>query len=403
MATTLKFHIPHSKMNKYGKHPIYIRIIHNGKKSEGKLNTTPLSKLEVTKWDKQNQQFDSTLKFRNKYLNEVEDDFDELLRVKRRMLPSMCALEIRNELLYKGKNDNTLNELINKYLESEIELNVDIKEGTKKNYRKSINHFNEFLVESNNNNIYIENFTPLLASEFKSFIRKKMMDVSAHSILKNIKPFFNYTVEKEIINVSPFKKVSISYNHSIKDTIETPHFNKIYNLVFTTYKKLELYRDIFLIQSYTGMIYQDLYSFRRDMLFTKDGQTFLKYRRKKTGIQSTQIVTKPLQDILLKYENDPQVEMFDYLIPKKSLDKLNINLKQIGLMAEVPYPLTSYFTRRYFRQSIYEANIRESLIIKTLMGHSRKDDIDGRYLTIKDKMLIEAGGKMNKFYSKTLK
>ena len=133
-------------------------------------------------------------------------------------------------------------------------------------------------------------------------------------------------------------------------------------------------------------------------LYLKNGKYFLKYKRKKTGISSSQVVSEPLDMLLKKYESHPHCSLEGYLIPKKGLNELNKNLKIIGVMAQVPTPLTSYFTRRFFRQSIYEANIRESLIVKTLMGHSRKDDIDARYLTIKDEMLLETSLKLNTFY-----
>lgn len=58
MGTTLKFYIKTPKRIEENKrYPIYVRIIHNRKKAEGKISLTKISGLELKYWDEHSQRF----------------------------------------------------------------------------------------------------------------------------------------------------------------------------------------------------------------------------------------------------------------------------------------------------------------------------------------------------------
>jgi integrase len=122
--------------------------------------------------------------------------------------------------------------------------------------------------------------------------------------------------------------------------------------------------------------------------------------RKKSKVIASQFLIKPTKILLDKYKN---LVPEDKILPQRSLDKLNLNLKLIGYIIGLDFPLTTYTARRFFRQSIYEAGINEGLIVKTLMGHSSQKDMDSHYLYVNDQLLKDAKKKLQKHFKKLLK
>ena len=60
MSTTLKFYIrTPKKLNKNKRYPIYIRVVHNRKKAEGKTSLTPIVGTELSRWIEVSQRFSS--------------------------------------------------------------------------------------------------------------------------------------------------------------------------------------------------------------------------------------------------------------------------------------------------------------------------------------------------------
>jgi integrase len=91
------------------------------------------------------------------------------------------------------------------------------------------------------------------------------------------------------------------------------------------------------------------------------------------------------------------------ILPKRSLDKFNLNLKLIATLTGIEFSLSTYAARRFFRQSLHEAGIKETLVVKMLMGHTRTNDIDSHYFYIDDAILINAKNKLDKHFKKLLK
>ena len=85
MTTTLKFYIKTGKSRCKGRcYSIYLRIIHNRKKSEGKISTTKISDKELKYWVEDSERFSTKQKHlleHNILLNEIQNKFHDYLRV----------------------------------------------------------------------------------------------------------------------------------------------------------------------------------------------------------------------------------------------------------------------------------------------------------------------------------
>lgn len=410
MSSSIKFIINKCKKSKRdNRYPIYLRVFHNSIKSEGSLDLTRVDETDLKYWIEASQRFDSKQKKFESYnlsFNEIENEFHHFLREHRNDLYKISPKDIRDHLLNRNKpiEDAYLIDAISDWYTKEVLVDRDKARGTKKNYKKSLNHFSRFLELSRLKQLHIHEFKREHANKFMSYLKQPdnktgkvaLKGQSVNSVIKNIKPFFVKLQQEEIIMVNPFDGVRAMEKIIHKPRLTKVDFKRITELDLSQDPKLDVYRDLFLFLCYTGLSYCDATNLRYEDI--KNG--YIQLHRKKSKVFTKQFLTKQCKGIILKYDGTiPE----NRILPKRSLDKLNLNLKLIAVKSEISYNVTSYSARRFFRQSIYEAGIRESLVVKTLMGHTRSKDMDSHYLFIDNTILKTVKKKLQKHFKKLLK
>ena len=217
MSTTLKFYVSTDRKRKTDQQlPIYIRVIHLRKKAEGKLSVIPISEIDLIAWNSDLQRFNSKkekLIQYNIFLNELQNEFHNYLRSNVSQMAKISAKDIRDHLLSRNFCPKTkVIQAVNDYYKNIIEPDADKALGTKKNYKKSINHFVQFLKHKKLLSTTVKDFKRKHASMFvdylKSdipFIEKKALNSqTANSITKNIRPIFKKLYLDEEIMINPF-------------------------------------------------------------------------------------------------------------------------------------------------------------------------------------------------------
>lgn len=405
MSTTLKFYVSTDRKRKTDQQlPIYIRVIHLRKKAEGKLSVIPISEIDLVDWNSDLQRFNSKkekLIQYNIFLNELQNEFHNYLRSNVSQMAKISAKDIRDHLLSRNFCPETkVIQAVNDYYKNIIEPDADKALGTKKNYKKSINHFVQFLKHKKLLNTTVKNFKRKHASMFVDYLKsdiplidkKALNSQTANSIAKNIRPIFKKLYLDEEIMINPFDGVSVPFKKAVKPRLTNDYYKNIISLDLTKKPVLDVYRDYFLMMCYTGLSHCDLFNLR-DYEITKGR---IEIRRKKSKVLTIQMLNNKALSIIDKYEGQIPEQR---IIPKKSLDKVNQNLKLIGVLAGVHFPLTTYAGRRFFRQSIYESGIHEELVRKSLMGHSVASDMDSHYFLITDSILMEAKDKLDSHFN----
>ena len=66
-------------------------------------------------------------------------------------------------------------------------------------------------------------------------------------------------------------------------------------------------------------------------------------------------------------------------------------------MARLTVKLTCHVARHSFRQLLAEAGVQEIGVVKLMMGHSRRSDIDGVYHQVTVQSLISAKKRVESF------
>ncbi|MGZ0017663.1 tyrosine-type recombinase/integrase [Yeosuana sp. AK3] len=408
MGTTPKFYIKTPKQIEDNKrYPLYLRIVHNRKKAEGKISTTKIIGKDIKYWDEDLQRFSSKQKHllgHNILLNEIQNEFHNYLRTHMTIMGEVTPHQITDYLLSREKDETiTVKEAANQFYDKVIFPDVDKAPGTKRNYKKSINHLCDFLEYKKLDRLGVKDFKKLHVSMFIDYLKTPipkedkigMNSQSVNSIVKNVKPIFNKLLFEERIATNPFIGVKVPFKKADKPRLTNEYFLKIAKLDLSKNSTLDVYRDIFLFLCYTGLSYCDA----TDLTYSDIKKGIIELNRKKSKVQTKQFLTKQIIQLVEKYDGKTPE---DRILPKRSLDKMNLNLKVLAAKTGVDFSLSTYTARRFFRQSIFESGIRESLVIKSLMGHTSSNDIDSHYFNVSDDILKEAKKRLQKHFKKLL-
>ena len=126
-------------------------------------------------------------------------------------------------------------------------------------------------------------------------------------------------------------------------TITPENFQRIVSLQIPSDKpSLIIARDLLLIACYTGMAYIDAVSVTQDNLsYDEQGSLWLKYKRKKTGVQAVVKLIPEAIELFDKYKDAG----LSTLMPRQNYAFLLKNLKKIAEMAGCTQPITHHMGR----------------------------------------------------------
>lgn len=403
MKTTLKFYTSQQKADSNGKFPLYIRVLNKRGKAEGRINIPSFSEKIAALFDPIHFRFPKEYSYLNDVISKIELDFHDFLRENGDNIINFSPRQIRDSLLKRDVVEKQSLIKIMDEFQQQVYQDINKSYGTKKHYKKSLKHFRKFLAYTNKEYIYAdqftsgdaENFVTYLISELPELNKQALIKASANSVVKNIKPLFKKLYNNRIIDRDPFSELKVRFPSPDIDRMAERQFLLIKNHEFNN-PMLDCYRDIFIFMCYTGLGYADLYSIKRSE-FVKD--YFLDGKRVKTNTRVRQIVVKQAKELVDKYENDLSVLLHNTVMPFRSLSKINKNLKTIAEQTGVDLVLTSYMARRFFRQTIANAEVHEPLVVKSLMGHSAKGMMDQHYLIVTNKMLLKAKNKLENYFN----
>tara|TARA_B110000211_G_C13841142_1_gene447941 strand:+ start:182 stop:679 length:498 start_codon:yes stop_codon:yes gene_type:complete len=160
MKTTLKIYPELRKKSKRtGLIPFYLRIIHKGVKSEGRLYTIePLSEKNIRYWHQPTEQFSKGMDEYNDDIAIVKKAFREIKRNKTKY-GNLSSKKIKEILMDDTPRVNkTMIRIVEDYYRNHIKEQSEYKIGTIKNKRKAINHLKNYLIATKIESCEVEEF-----------------------------------------------------------------------------------------------------------------------------------------------------------------------------------------------------------------------------------------------------
>ncbi len=394
--------------------PIYIRISKGTTKAEAKLDVA-LKESELANWNAFTQRLDIKGNVVNKRLEEIEFDFEGLPHRFKYDFEQFTPSEIKEKLFggsyLKEPEHIKARDYLEDYYLNVVLTNSNISVGTKKNYRKSINHFNKYLNYVRQGTITLKNFSSLMAFGFYDYLQKDIppqrkgderknaiKDYSASSIVIKISVIFSRACDTELISKNPFSKVKLQRKYPKKPHLEIGEINAIIQLNLKNDKKLEVYRDIFLFGIFTGLPYADIYAMRKSNIQVEKGEYVYCGTREKTKEPIKQILVDEAVSLIQKYDNDVETMYEERIFPARHLNNMNDSLKLIQAKAGIHKTLTTHISRHTANQMLNDIGYINGDVINYMLGWSNsRQGMRMNYKSISFEILLYAKNQFQKF------
>jgi integrase len=175
---------------------------------------------------------------------------------------------------------------------------------------------------------------------------------------------------------------------------------------FTT-DRLNVVRDVFVFQCYTGLAYIDAYQLKKtDIKEGIDGNLWIMSERQKTNSSFNVPLLPQALKIVEKYKEHPLCIQRGTVLPVSSNQKMNEYLKEVAVLCGFPFTLNTHMARRTFGSTVTLNNNVPINVVKELLGHASVKQTEaytiteqatiGREMSILNKKLNKTGFKMSK-------
>ena len=389
-----------------------MRVNFNGTKAETRLNAE-LTPTDLLLWDEFTMRFKERKHPFNGYLNALDKQYEDFRILNATAHSRFSAQDLRDYIIGKSpkEKEHTVIDYIDKYYQGTVLPNAGLSVGTKKNYKKAINHFKAFLAEKDLSSLAISELSTSVAFDFKDYLLSSSpegnkMGLTEPSALGNVKKFrtiFDRAIDEGLLDKNPFKRIKLKSHSPMRGRLGIVQVKQLYNLDLSEFSSRKLYRDLFVFSALTGLAYNDAMSLMKtDLSVASNNNVRLMINRGKTNVLTEMMLTKYAIEIINCYKSHPETVTKPTIFPKRSNKEVNVQLKVLAGLVDLPIKLTTHIGRHTFRQLLAEAGIVDFAVIKRMMGHSRKNEIDGIYYSVTESALIDAKQMFEKFLDKHL-
>lgn len=409
------FYLNTQKIRKKTKQiPIYLRIRRERTKVEICLDVA-VHFDDMKYWDDINERLDTKDNEVNKRLEDIRDDFKGLQYRFKEEFPRMTPAQIK-EKLFPSQHPTTAETILalnymEDHLTGTVKPNKNISDGTKRNYRKAINHLTAYLNYINQAKVTISGFSPAIAFGFYDYLQRDiislgktgMSDVSASSITIKIKAIFERAVDIELIHKNPFKKLRMQTKSPKKAELNVDEINALIKIDLSQAPKLDIYRDLFLFSAFTGMAYSDVYNLKKTDIKEENGELTILKNRQKTDEPIQQVLVKQAVAIIKKYDHHIETLPESRVFPKRHLNNVNENLKLLQAKALIAKNLSTHIARHTCNQLLRDLGSINSDVINKMLGWSNNKEGSSRfYSRVNFQRLLDAKTKFENFLNISL-
>lgn len=389
--------------------PVYFRVIVNCIKAEGKIPDVSLTENQLRLWNHRIGCLEDSKSSINDDINLLKTNFKEIKDKSKYEGKQLSASFIRDVLLDKKSNISNISvfDYVKNYYSNTIDPSSLWTKGTKITWRKSLNHFERFIKFKKISKINFDEFNLSNGKEFLTYLTSEYPNIgevtdkepkiamsmaSASGIIRKIKRIFNEAILEDRLIRNPFEGIKLSSKNKKKEKLNITEVKTLYGANLIDRPALEVCRDLFLFQLFSGMSYIDMMELKpHQIVKTANCLNIYSYKRKKTGIGAQQIVNKYLQQLIDKFKQNTSVIIKGGVVPKINMQEYNDRLKLLVDLYSLSIPnLSSHYGRHCYRQFLTEAKVTDAGAIYTFMGWSREKFMDSIYSNITEEQLLDA-------------
>jgi integrase len=352
---------------------IYLRITVDGIPKE----TSTKRKWDISRWDQKLERAIGSkedAKSMNMFLESLTLKINEYKTENMYNGKLITAQKVMDYIL--GKNAarvKVLEEFQKHNDEMTALLGKGYAKGTLDRFTITINHLRAFIrLKFNADDLEFSDLNLEFIKDFQFYLRS-VRNCSNNTTLKyiaNFKKIVIRAIDNEVILKDPFKNFKAKKSKIIKKPLSTQELYELERHYFST-DRLNVVRDVFVFQCYTGLAYIDVYQLKKtDIKVGVDKQSWIMSERQKTGSATNVPLLPQALKIIDKYKDHPLCMQRGTVLPVASNQKMNEYFKEIALLCAFPFTLNTHMARRTFGSTVTLQNNVPINVVKEMLGHS---------------------------------
>ena len=344
--------------------PIYCRIYLRGER----MNYSTKMKIESKFWCNISQRakpgFSDNLLINN-HLNSLYNKITSLYTERLILGQNLDLDDIATAVFEKGKlafrekknNDNPeLKVIIDRYLE---DINVRYKSKllayeTLESYTSSTKTLLAFVkLYYGTISVRMSKIDRAFFSEYESYlmVKRRLNENTANKVAKHFDRLICYAYERDWILEKPRYKVNLKYRNPKRIVLTLEEVRQLETQPMSS-KILEEVRDCAVFQCYTGLAYSEIKALNKHHIKDIFGKKWVVMNRRKTGSEVKLVLLPKALAILKKYLDNKYCVNNNQLLPIKSNNRYNYNLKDVQEECGFNTKLNSHIFRHTFSSTI---------------------------------------------------
>ena len=371
-SVSILFYIKRAKANNLGVCPIYTRITVNAKRFEFSTNKY----INPDKWSSEGSKVKGTSEEARTINSHLDYLKNQVLEAEKRLFKKdikVSSESLKNELMGIDETKRMLIPIFQEHNNRIKELvGKEYAPGTLERYKTSLSHTIEFLKwKYKVSDIEINKIDHAFVTDYEFWLRsvRNCANNTAVKYIKNFSKIIKLCLANDWIDKNPFA----NYKSKVKE-VERVYLcgDEIQNIINKDFKtdRLSLVRDIFIFSCFTGLAYIDVKNLTKSHIgIGIDGKKWIFTHRQKTETASKIPILPVTQMIIDKYEDHPECNNQNKLLPIFSNQKMNVYLKEIAGVCEIEKELTFHIARHTFATTITLTNGVPIESVSKMLGH----------------------------------
>jgi site-specific recombinase XerD len=384
------FFIRKTRALKSGENPIMLRISIAGQLSEIQLKRAVKPNL----WNQNKERCtgkDAASVEINRYLESVKLRLFEIHRKMEEEGKLINPMEIKRKFLGLDEEHKMFFQVFQEHNDKCRELiGKDYAKVTVSRFDTCLKYFREMsIAQYQRKDIPLKEVTNGMIHDYIHFLKaeKGLQENTVIRYMKTVKKVLNIAVNYDWIQKNPFGNIRFHEKEVNKEFLTKEELETLRTKIFKI-PRLELVRDVFLVQCWTGLAFIDVSELKEEHLVPdNEGNLWIRKERHKTGIMcSVPLLEVPL-GIIEKYKEHPLCKKRGILLPVLSNQKMNSYLKEIADMCGIKKNLSTHTGRHTFCSVVTLANGVSLENIAKMVGHTNTR-MTVRYAKVLDQSIL---------------
>ncbi|WP_101688608.1 site-specific integrase [Dysgonomonas massiliensis] len=383
------FVIRKTKLKKSGNTPIMLRISMQGQQAEIQLKRD----VNPALWNQTKERCtgkDIASQEINRYLESVRH---RLYDIHRRMEEEERLInpnEIKRKFLGVDEEHKMLFQVFQEHNDRCRELiGKDYAKVTISRFDTCLKYFKEMVLTKHRvKDIPLRDVNHALIQDYIHFLKveKNLSENTLIRYMKVIKKITNMSIANDWIQKNPFVNIKFHEQEVHKEFLTKEELEILRTKEFDI-PRLDLVRDVFLFQCFSGLAFIDVSELREEHIVPdNEGNLWIRKSRQKTNVMcNVPLLDIPLQ-ILEKYKNHPLCQKKGTLLPVMANQKMNSYLKEIADCCGIKKNLTTHTGRHTFSTVVALANNVSLENVAKMLGHT-STKMTQRYAKVLDQSI----------------